>query len=136
MNGKKVVRTDAEWQAQLTPEQFRVTRMHGTERPFTNAYADTKSDGIYVCVCCGLPLFDSQSKFDSGTGWPSFWEPIAADHVSTRIDQSLAAARTEVLCSCCDAHLGHVFADGPQPTGLRFCMNSTALKLESRRGQD
>jgi peptide-methionine (R)-S-oxide reductase len=124
----KIVKTDAEWRAELTPEQYHVTREHGTERPFSHPYYKDKAPGMYKCASCGADLFDASTKYDSGTGWPSFYAPISEDAVSEHTDRSLFMARTEVRCSKCDAHLGHVFNDGPQPTGLRFCMNGTALK--------
>ena len=130
----KIVKTDTEWRAQLTDIQFHVAREHGTERAFTGEYWDTKAAGTYRCVCCGQPLFSSDAKYDSGTGWPSFWAPVNDGAVALREDRSLFMRRTEVLCSKCDAHLGHVFPDGPAPTGHRFCMNSASLRLEAKAG--
>ena len=129
----KVVKSKEEWKRELTPEQYYVTREHGTERPFTGEYNATKDKGTYRCVCCGNPLFSSDTKFDSGTGWPSFYQPIDKDSVAEKTDRSMFMERTEVLCGKCDAHLGHVFEDGPRPTGLRYCMNSVALKIEKEK---
>ena len=127
---EKISKTEEEWRAQLNEEEFLVARQAGTERPFTGVYWDTETAGIYNCKCCNMPLFDSGTKFDAGCGWPSFFAPIDEENVRTREDVSLGMRRLEVLCSRCDAHLGHVFPDGPQPTGLRFCMNSASLNLE------
>jgi peptide-methionine (R)-S-oxide reductase len=129
----KLVKTDAEWRQQLTHEQYHVTRKKGTEQAFTGAYWNCHTDGVYHCVCCGQPLFDSRAKYESGTGWPSFFQPIAPDAIGEHEDRGWLSVRTEVVCSNCEAHLGHVFEDGPQPTGLRYCMNSAALKLVERK---
>jgi peptide-methionine (R)-S-oxide reductase len=125
---RKVNKTDAEWKQILTPEQFRVTRQHGTEAPFSGEYCEAHAPGVYACVCCGTELFDSTLKFDSGTGWPSFTEPVKQNVIRYILDSSYGMQRVEVLCNICDAHLGHVFPDGPKPTGLRFCINSLSLR--------
>jgi methionine-R-sulfoxide reductase len=125
----RIVKSDTEWRAQLTPEQFQIARGKGTERPFCGTLLDNKLQGVYGCVCCGLPLFTSNGKFNSGTGWPSFFQPIAEENITTHEDRSYGMIRTEILCVRCDAHLGHVFDDGPEPTGLRYCVNSESLSF-------
>lgn len=131
-NSPKVQKSEEEWRRELTPEQYHVTREHGTERAFTGPYWDDKREGLYRCVACGRPLFTSDTKYDSGTGWPSFYAPVEDDAVSLNEDRSLLASRTEVRCADCDSHLGHVFDDGPEPTGLRYCMNGHALDFEEK----
>ncbi|HEX6990129.1 MAG TPA: peptide-methionine (R)-S-oxide reductase MsrB [Bacillota bacterium] len=129
-DNQRVVLSDEEWRRRLTPEQYHVAREGGTERAFTGKYWNAKEPGLYRCVCCGAPLFDSETKYESGTGWPSFWQPVSQDAVRLREDLSHGMRRIEVLCARCDAHLGHLFPDGPEPTGLRYCLNSAALHLD------
>jgi peptide-methionine (R)-S-oxide reductase len=129
----KITKSDAEWREQLTPEQYHVARKHGTEHAFTGPNWDNHESGTYSCICCGKPLFSSQTKFDSGTGWPSFYEPVAKDAVAEHADRGFFMTRTEIRCADCDAHLGHVFNDGPKPTGLRYCMNGTAMSFDKLR---
>ena len=128
----KICKTEEEWQQQLTPEQFEVTRRKGTERAFTGKYHDCKTEGVYHCICCGAPLFRSVEKFDSGSGWPSYWRPVSAGAIHTEEDTSHGMKRVEVQCAQCSSHIGHVFEDGPQPTGLRYCINSIALNLKEK----
>lgn len=129
---KKIVKTEEEWRKELTPEQYSVCRMKGTEPPFTGEYYQTKTDGVYTCSCCGAELFDSDTKYDSRSGWPSFYEPTNAERIQEQTDRTHGMSRTEVMCKSCGAHLGHVFPDGPRPTGLRYCINSVSLKLKPK----
>ena len=129
---ERIEKTDGEWRQELTPEQYQIARQAGTEAPFTGKYHDSKDPGTFHCVCCDTPLFNSGEKFDSGTGWPSFWQPVTKDAVETKSDRAYGMVRNEVVCAKCDAHLGHVFPDGPPPTGLRYCMNSASMDLKAK----
>ena len=128
----KITKSETEWKSQLTPEQYRIAREKGTERAFTGVYHDCKEPGVYRCICCGAELFSSETKYDSGSGWPSFYRPMQPENIAEEEDKSLLMRRTEVMCAHCGAHLGHVFPDGPQPTGLRYCINSASLNLEKK----